>query len=74
MAKTAEAEIAEIEEAFTRLIQRKKAAQGKLREAAIQTVDKAGLLKLPPARLESLMTAVKALGIDEVEKRLLTSE
>lgn len=74
MAKSVEEEIAEIEQAYTRLAQRKKAAHGKLREAAIQTVDKAGLLKLPAARLESIMTAVKALGIDEVEKRLLTSE
>lgn len=74
MAKSAEAEIAEIEEAFLRLAQRRKAAHGKLREAAIQTVDKAGLLKLPPVRLESLMAAVKALGIEEVEKRLSTPE
>ena len=42
----------------------------RLREAAVVTVERAGLLKLPLDRLEGLMKAVKTLGVDEVEKRL----
>lgn len=42
----------------------------RLREAAVVTVERAGLLKLPLDRLEGLMKVVKTLGVDEVEKRL----
>ena len=42
----------------------------KLRDTAIDKVEKAGLLKLPLDRLERLMEAVKTLGVDEVETRI----
>lgn len=70
MAKSLDAEMAAIEAEERRLSERRKAHQIKLRETAIGTVEKAGLLKLPLNRLELLMTAVKTLGVDEVEKRL----
>ncbi|MGT2516555.1 hypothetical protein ACVOMT_22260 [Sphingomonas panni] len=44
-----------------------------MREAAIQSVEKAGLLKLPLDRLDGLMKVVKTPGVEEVEKRLKAS-
>ena len=40
------------------------------REEAIKAVEKSGLLKLDGKRLEVLTGRIKALGIEEVEKRL----
>ena len=40
------------------------------REEAIRTIEKAGLLRLPAPRLEALTKRIKALGIEEVERRL----
>ena len=73
MAKSLDAELAAIEAEERRLADRRKAHQAKLREAAIGTVERTGLLKLPLDRLEQLMTAVKTLGVDEVEKRLMAA-
>lgn len=73
MAKSLDAEMAAIEAEERRLAERRQAHQARLREAAIGTVEKAGLLKLPLDRLERIMLAVKKLGVDEVEKRLQTS-
>ena len=73
MAKSLDAELAAIEAEAQRLEERRKAHASKVREAAIGTVEKAGFFKLPLDRLEGLMSAVKALGIDEVEKRLKVS-
>jgi len=70
MAKSLDAEMAAIEAEARKLDERRKALQTRMREAAIGKVEKAGLLKLPPERLERLMSAVKTLGVDEVEKRL----
>jgi len=70
MAKSLDAEMAAIEADERKLAERRKAHQAKLRDTAIGTVEKAGLFKLPLDRLEQLMTAVKTLGVDEVEKRL----
>lgn len=70
MAKSLDAEMAAIEAEERKLAERRKAHQAKLRDAAIGTVEKAGLLKLPLDRLEQIMAAVKTLGVDEVEKRL----
>lgn len=70
MAKSLDAEMAAIEAEERKLAERRKAHFAKLRDAAIGTVEKAGLLKLPLDRLEQIMTAVKTLGVDEVEKRL----
>ena len=73
MAKSLDAEMAAIEAEERKLSERRKAHQQKVREAAIGTVEKAGLFKLPHDRLERIMTAVKTLGVDEVEKRLQAS-
>ena len=73
MAKSLDAELAAIEAEERRLADRRKAHQAKLREAAIGTVERTGLLKLPLDRLEQLMTAVKTLGVEEVEKRLMAA-
>ena len=70
MAKSLDAEMAAIEAEEQRLAERRKAHRTRLREAAVETVEKAGLFRLPLDRLEQLMKAVKTLGVDEVEKRL----
>ena len=70
MAKSLDAETAAIEAEEQRLAERRKAHKARLREAAVETVDKAGLFRLPLDRLEQLMKVVKTLGVDEVEKRL----
>ena len=70
MAKSLDAEMAAIEAEERKLAARRKAHLAKLRETAIGTVEKVGLLKLPLDRLERIMEAVKTLGVDEAEKRL----
>jgi len=70
MAKSLDAEMAAIEAEELKLAERRKAHQKKLRDTAIDRVEKVGLLKLPLDRLERLMEAVKTLGVDEVEKRI----
>ena len=70
MAKSLDAEMAAIEAEQRKLDERRKAHLARLRETAIAKVEKAGLLKLPLDRLGGIMDAVKALGVDEVEKRL----
>ncbi|WP_328799527.1 hypothetical protein [Sphingomonas sp. T1] len=62
--------MAAIEAEELKLAERRKAHQKKLRDTAIDRVEKVGLLKLPLDRLERLMDAVKTLGMDEVEKRI----
>lgn len=73
MAKSLDAELAALAADERRLVERRQALQTRQREAAIGAVEKAGLLKLPLTRLDPLMKAVKALGLDEVEKRLTAS-
>ena len=70
MAKSLDAEMAAIAADERRLAERRQAHSAKVREAAVGTVEKAGLLKLPLDRLEQLMKTVKTRGVDEVEKRL----
>ncbi|MBB3349830.1 hypothetical protein [Sphingomonas sp. BK069] len=70
MAKSLDAEMAAIEADERKIAERRQAHSAKVREAAVGTVERAGLLKLPLDRLEGLMKAVKTLGVDEVEKRL----
>ena len=70
MAKSLDAEMAAIEAEQRKLDDRRKAHLKKLRETAIDRIEKGGLLKLPLDRLERLMEVVKTLGVDEVEKRL----
>ncbi|KPH68145.1 MULTISPECIES: hypothetical protein [unclassified Novosphingobium] len=71
MAKSLDAEMAAIEAEERKLVERRQAHQARVRETAIGSVEKAGLLKVPLDRLERIMAAVKRLGVDEVEKRLL---
>ncbi|QPI75503.1 hypothetical protein [Sphingobium sp. Cam5-1] len=70
MARTLEQERAALAEDERKLEERRLRLAEKEREAAIQAVDKAGLLKLEGKRLMGLMTRIRSLGIDEVEKRL----
>jgi hypothetical protein len=70
MARTLEQEKAAIEEDARRLEERRQRLAEKEREAAIQAIDKSGLLKLEATRLGSLLGRIRTLGIDEVEKRL----
>lgn len=70
MARTLEQERAAIEAEAQRLEERRKRLETKERDQAIQAVDKAGLLKLEGARLGRLLSRMKSLGIEEVEKRL----
>ena len=70
MARTLEQERAAIEEDARRLEERRQKLAEKERDQAIQAVDKAGLLKLDPKRLDDLAGRIRKLGIAEVEKRL----
>ncbi|AMK26134.1 MULTISPECIES: hypothetical protein [Sphingobium] len=70
MARTLEQERAALAEDERKLEERRQRLVEKEREAAIQAVDRAGLLKLEGKRLAGLMTCIRSLGIDEVEKRL----
>ena len=70
MARTLEQERAAIAEDERKLEERRQRLEEKEREAAVQAVEKAGLLKLDAKRLSALLTRIRSLGIDEVEKRL----
>lgn len=70
MARTLEQERAALMEDERKLEERRQRLAEKEREAAILAVDKSGLLKVESRRLSSLMTRIRSLGIDEVEKRL----
>ncbi|WP_327754317.1 hypothetical protein VVT58_20825 (plasmid) [Sphingobium sp. SJ10-10] len=70
MAKTVEQERAAIEAEQTRLQERLKALEEKERQMAIAAVEKSGLLKAEPKKLTTILSRIKTLGIDEVQKRL----
>ena len=70
MARTLEQEKAAIEEEARKLEERRRKLEEKEREAAIQAIEKAGLLRLEAKRLTHLLARIKARGIEEVEKRL----
>lgn len=71
MARTLEQERAAIEEEARKLDERRRRLGEKEREAAIQAIEKAGLLKLDGKRLGGLVTRIRTLGIEEVERRLM---
>ncbi|KKW90322.1 hypothetical protein [Sphingobium chungbukense] len=71
MARTLEQERAAIEEEARKLEERRQKLEDREREQAIQTVEKAGLLKLDGKRLAQLLARIRTLGIDEVERRLI---
>ena len=70
MARTLEQERAALEEEGRKLEERRQRLEEKEREAAIQAIEKTGLLKLETKRLGNLLGRIRSLGIDEVEKRL----
>lgn len=70
MARTLEQERAAIDEEARRLEERRQRLEEKERDAAVQAVEKAGLLKLDAKRLGALLARIRSLGIEEVEKRL----
>lgn len=70
MARTLEQERQALEEEERRLSEKRELLAKREREEAIRVVEKAGLLKLDGKRLELLTGRIKALGIEEVEKRL----
>ena len=70
MARTIEQERAALAEDERRLTDRRRHLEERERDEAIKALDRAGLLKLDPRRIESLGKRIKALGVDEVEKRL----
>ncbi|WP_067105112.1 hypothetical protein [Sphingopyxis granuli] len=70
MARTLEQERAAIETEARKLEERRRSLADREREQAIQTIEKAGLLKLEPGQLARLVGRIKFLGIAEVEKRL----
>jgi len=70
MARTLEQERAALVEDERKLEERRQRLAEKERDAAIQAVDKSGLLKVESTRLSALMARIRSLGINEVEKRL----
>ena len=70
MARTIEQERAALAEDERRLTDRRRQLEERERDEAIKALDRAGLLKLDPRRIESLGKRIQALGVDEVEKRL----
>lgn len=70
MARTLEQERAALEQDARKLEERRARLEEKERDQAIQAIDKTGLLKLDGKRLAGLVSRIRTLGIDEVEKRL----
>ena len=70
MARTLEQERAAIEKDVRKLEERRQRLEEKERDAAVQAVERAGLLKLDAKRLNALLARIRSLGIEEVEKRL----
>ncbi len=70
MARTLEQERAALDAEARRLEERRQRLEEREREQAIQAIDRAGLLRLDGQRLANLLGRIKALGMEEVEKRL----
>ncbi|CCW16975.1 hypothetical protein EBBID32_13140 [Sphingobium indicum BiD32] len=70
MARTLEQERAALAEDARKLEERRQRLEEKERDAAVQAVERAGLLKLDAKRLNALLARIRSLGIEEVEKRL----
>lgn len=70
MARTVEQERLALEEEERRLAERRKQLVERERDEAIRTIEKTGLLKLDGRRLEEIARRIKALGVEEVERRL----
>ena len=70
MARTLEQERAALAEDARKLEERRQRLEEKERDAAVQAVERAGLLKLDAKRLNALLARIRSLGIEEVEKHL----
>lgn len=70
MSKTLKSQRASLEAEMKKLDGRMKELQKREREAAMDAVERSGLLKLDSDRLGDLLGRMKALGFDEVERRL----
>src|SRR3546814_20395956 len=70
MARTLEQERAAIEKDVRKLEERRQRLEEKEREAAIQAIEKTGLLKLETKRLGNLLGPIRSLRIDAVETRM----
>lgn len=71
MAAKIEKERAAIREEELKLVERKKRLAEREAELRASAMTKSVLSKLDSDRLEALLSRMKALGIEEVEKRLL---
>lgn len=70
MPVSVERERAAIEADEQRIIERRKKLIERERAQVAKMIDDAGLMKVEPERLSTLLKKMKILGIDEVEKRL----
>ena len=70
MARSLEQEQRAIDAEAQRLDERRRRLAERQREQAIGALDRAGLFRLPGARLEGLLKRMTSLGLDEVERRL----
>ena len=70
MARSLRKERQLLEEEEKRLSERRAKLAEAEQKQAMQLIGKSGLLKLDEDRLETLMKRIKALGIEEVERRL----
>lgn len=70
MALSIEQERQQLEAEEQRLADRRKKLLERERAERLKLVEQSGLLKADGAQFESIMTAIKKLGIEEVDKRL----
>ena len=70
MARTIEQERVALAEDERRLADKRRQLEEREREEVIKALERAGLLKLDPRRIESLGKRIQALGVDEVAQRL----
>lgn len=70
MALSIEQERQQLEAEEQRLADRRKKLLERERTERLKLVDQSGLLKADGVRFESIMTAIRKLGVDEADKRL----
>jgi hypothetical protein len=70
MALSIDQERAQLEAEEQRLAERRKKLNDRERTERLKAVDQSGLLKADGARFDSIMSAIKKLGIEEADKRL----
>lgn len=70
MALSIEQERQQLEAEEQRLADRKKKLNERERAERLKVIDQSGLMKADGARFDAVMKALRALGIEEAEKRL----